>query len=206
MFGFILEKKWGDYICCFKLFHLQHTQGFYGDLSLNLTSVHLRYSALALLPYTFTSAGLWLATQRVGSQNCFFTVHVFLSPSSAAELNGLIHTASISKCMFEWSVKSRSAGHYFLTIQCVKTQLCLSEVSAVLMEGVESLFHLMRPCFYVLNSWSCGILNASNWSYWYLNKPLTLRIKFGISFVPHSLDMIIKELKVKWMKVFNNVF
>lgn len=83
---------------------------------------------------------------------CFFTVHVFLSPSSVAELNGFIHTAGMSKRMLKWSVKSRSAGHYFLTIQCVKTRLCLSEIAAVPMEGVESLFQIMRPCFYLLNS------------------------------------------------------
>ncbi len=105
------------------------TQGSYADIILNLTSAHLlRFSAL--LPSIF----FWLVKERALFQSVLSRVRQLVSS----------WTAGVSTCLLEWSVKSRSAGLYFYTIQSLWIHLCCND------GGIESLFQIMKPCFYVL--------------------------------------------------------
>lgn len=108
------------------------TQGFYADIILNLISAHLlRFSAL--LPSIF----FWLV-KEYAPEPALFQYMFCRVPQLVSSW-----TAGVSKCMLEWSVKSRSAGLYFHTIQSL-WHLCCND------GGVESLFQIMRPCFDVL--------------------------------------------------------
>ncbi len=119
----LYQKKRRDYDSC--LDFTCSTQGSYADIILNLTSAHLlRFSAL--LPSIF----FWLVKERALFQSVLSRVRQLVSS----------WTAGVSTCFLEWSVKSRSAGLYL----SLWIHLCCND------GGVESLFQIMRPCFYVL--------------------------------------------------------